>query len=217
MVSRALALSGAGVSLSLDPPVATWLGIKHASGPSPQDLLWAAVFVDQGLGLWRPSQAAGTGFQIGSYQMDTVEGAFPGRCPPLQRQSSDLLHARRETFSSQDPFWTLCLWPCLESKKIVSTSTSGHGQKPSVIKVRPVALFLMTEQDSVAVWAVGSPLGCGSSVCVQRPGSWWMRSQSAKRLGFSNGYCVAVGRFPQLREVFSTWEGRIALLLILWL
>ena len=126
------------------------------------------MFADQRPGLWRPSQAAGTGFQIGSYQVDTAERAFLGRHPPLQRQSIDPLHARGEPFSSQDQFWTLCLWPCFESKKIVSTSTSRHGQKLSVAKVRPVALFLMTEQDSVIEkdWAVGSPLGCGSSVCA---------------------------------------------------
>lgn len=34
-----------------------------------------------------------------------------------------------------------------------------------------------------------------------------MRSQSAKGLGFSNGYCVAVGKFPHLSELWGLASG----------
>lgn len=52
------------------------------------------------------------------------------------------------------------LLTCLEAKKLVIVSISGQGQEPSLVKVRPVALFLITELDSVAVQAAGSPSVC---------------------------------------------------------
>lgn len=138
------------------------------------------MFADQRLGLWWPRQAEGAEFQteIGSCWANPQEG-ISQEAPPLGMGQPDthptghcILDRNLSPPETSAGRCASCPADLPRGQEVCEWECSGPGQEPSAIKVRPVALFLITELclHSAVVWAARCPCGCRSSSCPERHG-----------------------------------------------